>query len=308
MDKKFLLGAVAALILTGGYYASAASSPLKYTDYGYTPVTVSTTTYAPGTPAQYEYPNSPYQIGGKLGPKAGQTWQQKFDAGTVADKTTANRTSTSTSTSNHSAQTAMSSKTPAPQRTTVQVAEANTSTVSPTGTATTTTANPAAGSIAAVPTTLAQWSQLPAIPSGWHWESLPVAGLPITTVWMPVPDYWVAGGTQTGSYGGWEWSQNINGDNYSYGINVYDQHVSLTNLMKGWGTYAANYSPVSSVGGQARMATAITYRSIGNQDNQQILIDNGAYTIVLSVTFPQAQSSLVPLMMSDIRFSFYNHS
>ncbi len=127
MNKKILWGMVGALILTGGYYASAASSPLHYTDYGYTPVTVSTTTYAPGTPSQYEYPNSPYQIGGRLGPKSGQTWQQKFDAGTVAN----HRTTTPTSPSKQSTQTAMSSKTSTPQRTTVQAAATNTS-VAPT--------------------------------------------------------------------------------------------------------------------------------------------------------------------------------
>ncbi len=86
MKKSLLWGAVGALVLTGGYYASAASSPWKYTDYGYVnPVTVKTTSYAPGTPSEYEYPNSPYQIGGKLGPAPGQTWQQKYDAGTAAE-------------------------------------------------------------------------------------------------------------------------------------------------------------------------------------------------------------------------------
>lgn len=108
MNKKILWGTVGALILTGGYYASAASSPLKYTDYGYTPVKVSTTTYAPGTPSQYEYPSSPYRVGGKLGPKTGQTWQQKFDAGSTANQSTVsqlavNRTKDQPSTVNSSA-------------------------------------------------------------------------------------------------------------------------------------------------------------------------------------------------------------
>ena len=85
MKKSLLWGAVGALVLTGGYYASAASSPWTYTDYGYVnPVTVKTTSYAPGTPSEYEYPNSPYQVGGKLGPAPGQTWQQKYDAGTAS--------------------------------------------------------------------------------------------------------------------------------------------------------------------------------------------------------------------------------
>lgn len=124
MNKKILWGTVGALVLTGGYYASAAFSPLHYTDYGYTPITVSTTTYAPGTPNQYEYPNSPYQVGGKLGPKAGQTWQQKFDAGTVAN----HRTTTPTSPSKQSTVTATPDKTHTPAQTTVQVAAAHTST------------------------------------------------------------------------------------------------------------------------------------------------------------------------------------
>ncbi len=127
MNKKILWGTVGALILTGGYYASAASSPLHYTDYGYVPVKVSTTTYAPGTPSQYEYPNSPYQIGGKLGPKSGQTWQQKFDAGTG----TVNRTTTPASPSNHSNQTAVSGNTSTPQRTTAQATPSNTPTATP---------------------------------------------------------------------------------------------------------------------------------------------------------------------------------
>lgn len=75
----------AALVLTGGYYASAAGGWQYKPNWGWVSpreaMHLRTTTFAPGTPNWAIYPNSPYRVGGPLGPKPGQTWAQKFDPG-----------------------------------------------------------------------------------------------------------------------------------------------------------------------------------------------------------------------------------
>ncbi len=72
INKRLLVGTVAAAVLTGGYYASAQGLPSGL--LGAPKITG--VSYAPGTPAWLEYSGSPYRVGGPKGPTAGETWGQ----------------------------------------------------------------------------------------------------------------------------------------------------------------------------------------------------------------------------------------
>lgn len=179
MNKKFLFGMTAVLVLTGGYYASAATHWLFNPNYGYISpaqqAQLATETYAPGTPNWAVYPNSPYRVGGQLGPKAGQTWQQKF-----APATSVATSGTSVSTSASSSQNTASSVTPTP--------------------------NGSAGSSHNAPTTAAPASSSAAVSvsaANTHW---PPAGT--------IPTGWIGHASWQNSIGGGQWTNPANANQF----------------------------------------------------------------------------------------------